>query len=24
VFVMSVQPPDVYNNLPKPPADAKK
>ena len=24
VFVMSVQPADVYNNLPKPPADAKK
>jgi len=24
VFVMSVQPPGVYNNLPKPPADAKK
>ena len=24
VFVMSVQPADVYNNLPKPPAEAKK
>lgn len=24
VFVMSVQPPDVYNNLPKPPAETKK
>jgi len=24
VFVMSVQPADVYNGLPKPPADAKK
>jgi len=24
VFVMSVQPADIYNNLPKPPAEAKK